>query len=153
MVFHDLRCGGEKCGGCLGGYWRQILAPELGPRFATVPAVGLVRVGMNAIGDALLTIAEDFYFMKLAVRRDKLPSHLLEWRVGFKRNGAFRWEANTDGTILDCAFKQRLDLFGHLFVCYVDINEWHGAGKNAGVQMVGEVPCPLIDELVGGDNV
>ena len=60
MCAHDVGCGSDKCGGGVGGYRRQILAPKLGARLAAMPAVGLMRFRVNAVDNAHLAIAQNF---------------------------------------------------------------------------------------------
>jgi len=85
----------SSSGSLLGKFW-PLLAGGLGrlakqrqfacgdgPRRSTKPAIRLPCVGVNAIDDDLLAVAENFDFLAgLPARRDELAGDLLEWLVG-----------------------------------------------------------------------
>ena len=108
---------------------------------------------MNAVDDDLLTVAENFNFMHLAVRVSELRRYLFEWRIRSKRNGALRRHADADGAVLDFAFEQRLDLFGHFLDRDIDIDKRRVVAKNAGVQMVRAGDRPGVDNGIGRPDV
>ena len=143
---HDVGGSGDKRGCGLGGHQWQILALQLRPGLTTVPAIRFVRIGMNAVDDDLLTVAQNFNFMHLAIRVSELRRYLFEWRISPERNGALRRQADAHGAVLDLAIEQRLDLFGHFLDRDVDIDKRRIAAKHAGVQMVGAGDRPRIDD-------
>ena len=153
MAAHDLGGARNEGSGGLGGYQRQILAPQLRPGLTTMPAIRLARIRMNAIDDDLLAIAEHFDFVHQAVRRFELRRYLLEWRIGPERNSALRRQADAHGAALDLALEQRLDLFGHFFDRNIDVDKRRIEAKHAGVQMVSAGNRPRLDNGIGRADV
>ena len=153
VAAHDVSGARNERSSRLGGDQWQVLAPQFRPRLATMPAIGLAGVRVNAVDDDLLTIRKTFDFVHQAVRCLELRRDLLEWLVGPERNGTLRRQADAHGAALNLGLKQGLDCLGHFLDRNVDVDERRLAAKHASVQMIGADNRPRLDNGIGRADV
>jgi hypothetical protein len=120
------------------------------------PAVGLVGVGVDAVGDALLAVAEQLDALFVPVGRDEIDGDLGERPIGLERDRSFRRTPDAHqhrAEVAESVLHQALDGGGRLVVEDVDIEHGREAGQEAGVGGAGPLFAPALDVGAGGDEV
>ena len=127
---------------------RQFVAGNVEQALAE-PSVGFADVGMNAVYDDLLTVAEEFQLLRrVAVRRDQRHRDLGERFLRAKRYGALRWRANSGqdiAAVLEALAHQRLDSGRRIGVENVNVQARREATENPGVDRVRPRGAPQIN--------
>jgi hypothetical protein len=124
---------------------RQCVAFKPPPRLCTLPRVGGLRRGVNAVDDDLLAAAQNFNFVRMTVRRNKnRRGELVEWDVGSIQHCALRRLSDTNPVCPKHTFSNLLQFVSDIGIHDVDVDGRSRAGQNSCIRRIGILIFPTV---------
>ena len=123
---------------------------------AAEPRVGFAGIGMDAIDDDLLAVAEEFEFLAVFDWRVRIAEQAQDLGEGLdrlERNAALGRvaEANEDTAfVLETIAREALDRRRGVGIADVDVERWREPRQDAGILRGRVRPAPDLDLVFGG---